>query len=386
MILFQSIWDYFSPFIVLLFGYFFINFSLSKIIKLNKKRVLILYLWHSFWAIIYIILTLLYTNDSLLYYSLAKQGMSDFRLGTGAVIYITYFLSQKLYLSFLSIYAFFNIIGTFGLVLFDNVIKEVNRVPKNLKWIINLLVFLPSVSFWSCAIGKDGIAFSAIIFFLWASLDIKKRLFFSIFSVIMMLIVRPHIALIMIFSILIGFILSQKIKPFSKLLLTLLISGILFFVSIQVFDSFSINNISELNTYYDTRANLNLSGSIEYNQNEYPLFLRMIFYMIRPSIFDINSLLALFAAVENIIISFLIFMTILYIIKGKRLPKNSSTSFSLLLTYCFTSLLVLSSTTSNLGIAMRQKWMVMPIFIYIMIEILNKKFKIVSMKKINSLG
>ena len=385
MILFQSIWDYFSPFIVWVVGYFFINLSLSRIIKLNKKRVLILYLWHSFWAIIYIYLTLIYGNDSLLYFARAQENNLNFRFGTAAVVYITYFLNQKIYLSFLSIYAFFNIIGTVGLIIFDSIIREINRVPKNLNWIINLLVFLPSVSFWSCAIGKDGIAFTAIIFFLWASLDIKKRLFFNIFSVMMMFLIRPHIAIIMIFSVLIGFILSSNIKPFSKLLITLFISGVTFYISIQVLDYLAIDNINELNTFYEKRANLNLSGSIEYNQNEYSLLLSMISYIIRPSIFDINGPLALFAAIENTIISFLIFMTFLYIIKGKRLPKNSPTSFSLLLTYLFSSLVLLASTTSNLGIAMRQKWMFMPILFYIMIVTLNRKFKKVALKKLNKI-
>tara|TARA_A100001035_G_scaffold274007_1_gene265339 strand:+ start:14332 stop:15492 length:1161 start_codon:yes stop_codon:yes gene_type:complete len=386
MILFQSTWDYFSPFIVWLVGYFFINFSLSRIIKLNKKRVLILYLWHSFWAIIYIILTLLYGNDSLLYFARAQESDLEFKIGTAAIVYITYFLNQKIYLSFLSIYAFFNIIGTFGLIIFDSIIRELNRVPKNLNWIINLLVFLPSVSFWSCAIGKDGIAFTAIIFFLWASLEIKKRLFFNLFSVIMMFLVRPHIAIIMIFSILIGFILSSKIKPLPKLFLTLFISVVTSYILIQALGYLGIDNINEINTFYDKRANLNLSGSIEYNKDEYPLLLSMISYIIRPSIFDINGPLALFAAIENTIISFLIFITTLYIIKGKRLPKNSKTSFSLLLTYFFTSLALLASTTSNLGIAMRQKWMFMPIFIYIMIAILNKKFKLVAIRKLNNIG
>ena len=111
----------------------------------------------------------------------------------------------------------------------------------------------------------------------------------------------------------------------------------------------------------------------------------MIFYIIRPSIFDINGPLALFAAFENTIISFLILMTILYIFKGKRLPKDSFASFSLLITYFLTSLLLLASTTSNLGIAMRQKWMFMPIFFYIIISILNKKYKIIRIKKLKSL-
>ena len=385
MILFQSIWDYFSPFIVWVVGYFFINLSLSRIIKLNKKRVLILYLWHSFWAIIYIILTLLYGNDSLLYYARAQESNLNFNFGTSAVVYITYFLSQKIYLSFLSIFAFFNIIGTFGLIIFDSIIREISRVPKNLNWIKNILVFLPSISFWSCAIGKDGIAFTAIIFFLWASLDIKKRLLFNFFSVMLMFLIRPHIAIIMIFSILIGFILSSKIKPLPKLFITLLISAITWYISIQALNYFGIDNINELNTFFDKRANINQSGSIEYNQNEYPLFLSMISYLIRPSIFDINGPLALFAALENTIISFLIFMTILYIIKGKRLPKNSPTSFTLLLTYFSICLVLLSSTTSNLGIAIRQKWMLMPIFIYIMITILSKKFKMVAIRKVNGL-
>ena len=385
MILFENIWDYFSPFIVWIIGYYFINFSLSRIIKLNKKRVQILYIWHSFWAIIYLALTLIYGNDSLLYFVRAQKPDLIFGFGTAAVVFFTYILSQKLYLSFLAIYAFFNIIGTIGLIIFDNIIQETNRVPKNLNWIINLLVFLPSVSFWSCAIGKDGISFTAIVLFLWASLEINKRIIFNILSVILMFLVRPHIAIIMIYSMLVGFVLSSKFRLLQKLFITILISVITFFITLQALDFFGIESINEISNFYEKRANINLSGSIDYNQNEYPILLSMIFYIIRPSIFDINGPLALFAAFENTIISFLILMTILYIFKGKRLPKDSFASFSLLITYFLTSLLLLASTTSNLGIAMRQKWMFMPIFFYIIISILNKKYKIIRIKKLKSL-
>ena len=380
MILFGNLWDCISPFLVWVIGYFFINVSLSRIIKLDKKRTLILYIWHSIWAIIYIILTLLYTNDSLLYYARAQKGDLNFMFGTGTVVYITYILSQKLYLSFISIYAFFNIIGSIGLIIFDKVIQEINRVPKNLNWIIKSLVFLPSVSFWSCAIGKDAIGFTATIFFLWSSIDIRKRIIFNILSAIMMFFIRPHIGIIMIYSLLLGFILSSKIKAFDKLFITLLISVITFYITIQAFDFFRIENINDLSNFYEKRVNLNLSGSIDYDQNQYPILISMIFYIIRPSIFDINSPLALFSAIENTIISFLILITILYLYKGKRLPKNSPTSFPILITYVLSSSFILASTTSNLGIALRQKWMFMPIFLFIMISILNKKFKKIYIK------
>src|SRR5690606_28877764 len=86
------------------------------------------------------------------------------------------------------------------------------------KWIrrlATLIILLPSVSFWSSAIGKDAIAFMATGLALWAALHLKDRVWLIVTAVLLMLIVRPHIAGIMILA-LAGSQLIQRNIPFGR--------------------------------------------------------------------------------------------------------------------------------------------------------------------------
>ncbi|PSD37872.1 hypothetical protein C7E21_10595, partial [Acinetobacter radioresistens] len=95
----------------------------------------------------------------------------------------------------------------------------------------------------------------------------------------------------------------------------------------------------------------------------YPM--QIFTYIFRPLPFDAHSTLALFTSIENTILLFL-FIYILFISKF-RLYSFVEGKNTWLLIYAFLTCSMLAITTANLGIATRQKWMFMPIFIYLLI-------------------
>ena len=93
--------------------------------------------------------------------------------------------------------------------------------------------------------------------------------------------------------------------------------------------------------------------------------MQMFTYVFRPLPFDANSVLALFTSFENTILLFL-FIYIIYKSKFK-FGTFVEGKHTWLLMYAFLTCTMLALTTANLGIATRQKWMFMPILIYLLI-------------------
>src|SRR5690606_31364228 len=74
-----------------------------------------------------------------------------------------------------------------------------------------LIVFLPSVSFWSSALGKDALAFMATGITLWSVTGLKQRAGPLIFAIAVMFVVRPHIAGLMVAALAGSQVVQKKI-------------------------------------------------------------------------------------------------------------------------------------------------------------------------------
>ena len=97
--------------------------------------------------------------------------------------------------------------------------------------------------------------------------------------------------------------------------------------------------------------------------------MQMFTYVFRPLPFEAHSIVALITSIENTIL-LILFMYITFKSKFNFtvLFRNQNLW---LFTYAFLTCTILALTTANLGIATRQKWMFMPIFIYLLIYAFN---------------
>lgn len=93
--------------------------------------------------------------------------------------------------------------------------------------------------------------------------------------------------------------------------------------------------------------------------------MQMFTYLFRPLPFDAHSALALFTSIENTIL-LILFLYVLF--KNKfKLHAFVEGKHKWLLIYALLTCSMLAITTANLGIATRQKWMFMPILIYLLV-------------------
>lgn len=103
-------------------------------------------------------------------------------------------------------------------------------------------------------------------------------------------------------------------------------------------------------------------------------------YLFRPLIVEARSIPTLAAAIDNLVLLFLFLISSISILKTKRL-KSSVENRQFMWFYSIICVLILATTTANLGIAIRQKWMFTPFLIYLLITVLktsNKKTRSVS--------
>lgn len=334
--------------------------------KSDIKMIITLFFWHIFFSIVYFLFTLFNSADAVKYYrvSLNENSISNLYPGSPFIYYISSIFSRGFEANYLNTTLCFGLFGTLGLVF---LYLSLSKYLEKLSWYWYFLLFIPSMSFWSSGLGKDAISFFSVCLFLYTITSNKKLYILLPISFFFMFMVRPHIALMMIVSFVIYFIFRSKIHLLAKLIiLPVIIAGVVVssgFVQQYVgLDEASLDSVSG---YVDDRQNSNQGGgsSIDLQSMSYPV--QMFTYIFRPLPFDAHSALALFTSIENTIL-LILFLYVLF--KNKfKLYAFVEGKHAWLLIYVFLTCSMLAITTANLGIATRQKWMFMPILIYLLV-------------------
>lgn len=353
---------------ILTFTILFFSFISLIFLFIRRKKDLAVFIaffcFHTFFSIFYYWFSLLNTADAKSYYINSLEDNLEFSVGTRAVTYFTSFFSRYLDASYFNTTLCFGFFGTLGLVF---LYLSLSKYLEKLSWYWFFLLFIPSMSFWSSGLGKDAISFFSVCLFLYTITSNKKLYILLPISFFFMFMVRPHIALMMIVSFVIYFIFRSKIHLLAKLIiLPVIIAGVVVssgFVQQYVgLDEASLDSVSG---YVDSRQNYNQGGgsSIDLQSMSYPM--QMFTYLFRPLPFDAHSALALFTSIENTIL-LILFLYVLF--KNKfKLYAFVEGKHAWLLIYVFLTCSMLAITTANLGIATRQKWMFMPILIYLLV-------------------
>ena len=371
--MFESSWSIISAFIVFLLGLIIIG-KISDYFGLKKKRSLLLYLWHTLFCFAYFYYVSTFGGDALAYYSKALSDGFEFRVGTTAVVLLTKVLVHGLGFGVITCFLFFNILGSIGLLAFDGALKQATQYKsKFFKRLATIIVFLPSISFWSAAIGKDAISFMATGLALWAALQLNKRIMLMFVAIVMMLIVRPHMAGMMIIALAMSVMFDKKSSPLKRISLGLVaIAGAAAMVPFALeYAGVSDPSSSEaLMDYVENRQSYNMEGGGGVDIANMSLPMQLFTYMFRPIIFEARSITALAAAIDNLILLYLFIVGVYALIKKRS--QNFTENRKFMWVYVILAWVVLAMTTANLGIAIRQKWMFAPMLIFLLISLAGK--------------
>lgn len=348
--------------IYFLLGFIFLCLS-SPYFKTTPRHAALIYIWHSLWCLVYLIYSFYNSADSIDYF-LQAENRPQISVGSPAVIFFTYLIREYINASYIGAFCIFNIFGSFGLLAFDSSIRHfLDGNSRGLILLAKLIVFLPGVSFWSSAIGKDSVAFMSTGFLLWAWVDLNRRYIFSMFAIITMFLVRPHIAMIALISLFISSIFDKNHKNNIKRIQACLFFGliILMLPFAIAYSGLSIDGVTSILDYIKFRQELNTDGGSSIDFSEMSLPYLVLSYLFKPFFFDATNITQFGSSIDNLILV-LFFLKVTADIFPIQLKYNSPRNLFLLV-YSISCLILLSMTTANLGIAVRQKWLFLPALI-----------------------
>jgi hypothetical protein len=375
MQLFFSASHIFSSFLVFFIG-LLISVKIAKSFNFGEKKSVIIYLWHTIFCITYAKFVIENSGDAINYYENSFLPNIGYDFGTGSVTLLTSLFSSGLGLSFLGVFLVFNIFGYIGLISFAASLQVATRdKSKYINRLATLIIFLPTVSFWSSAIGKDSISFMATGLSLWAVLNLRRRFWLMATAISVIFLVRPHIAGLMVIALAVSMGIQKKVSFMQRaliggialLLLILMIPFALTYSGLGT--TFSTNDIA---AYIEQRQGYNQDGGggIDISAMSPPM--QLFTYLFRPLPFEANSIFAFAASIDNMVLLFLfIWGSWVMIKRRKRYKQAFSENRMFLWIYSLSTWLILALTTANLGISVRQKWMFVPMLVFLFISVIG---------------
>ena len=355
----------FLLFLALIFFSMLVLAYIKLKIKLTSNITFFLFFYHNLFFLIYTYYQIEIGTDAVSYF-LNYEGYEKNDISSGQVFLhklIGYF--RALNINIHNINYIFSAISFLPFLFFLKIIQEL-EVYENSKINYYLLIsflFLPSLHFWISGYSKDTISFIVIFFISYLYItrvdcklpQVSNKLFIILlFSLIILLyLIRPHLALLMTVSSAIYYFCSKKYSVFNYKFILILGLGlpIIYYLLTLVFGSnLNYENITRVVNMY---RNLNVANTGSQISPDTNIVVKFILYLFAPNILFIQSL-----NLQNMLVitenTFLIFF-FLKLFKF-RLCNIKSVLFNLIMLILFFASMTI--ITSNLGISNRQKWMV----------------------------
>jgi hypothetical protein len=341
---------------------------LSRVFGVPVGRAIFFYLWHALFYLVFFWFSQGGRADSSGYYLESLDYGGGIEVGTAGVEWLASICSVGLGLSYGGVSLVFSLFGFVGLLALAGALRGVSlRQSMAARRTILLLLMLPSISFWTSGIGKDAISFMGAGLACWASLNLSRRYPAMVIAVLAIFFVRPHIAAILIACLAITVIVMWRGRPLHKLLLALAILpaaivGVRFGIEFAGFGG--AVTASDVTEFIDMRQGYNSQGSSSIDIAGMSVAGRIFAYIFRPLFFDAPGLMGLLVSFEHLVILLVAMWFIVRVWRAESDQSLFARGFCFL--FVFTSLLVLANTTANLGIAIRQKYMFLPM-LYLLI-------------------
>lgn len=365
----SSVWHVLSAALVFVLGAVF-TVPMAKYFRVPTSRALFLYAWHTGFCLFYMDYSIKNISDAGGYYVSSFQYIGDFEPGTVFIIFLTSIFSVHLNMSYLGIFLVFNIFGSIGMLAFYGALRLATVDKSRALRILSLLILLmPSISFWTASLGKDAISFMATGLAIWAALEFSKRTVLLGLAVVAMLLVRPHMAAVMVLAFVFSTIFSTRLSLVQRVVL-----GTMAFAVTAAMLPFALtyaglgdaSSSGDVMAYIEKRQGFNQEGGGGVDISSMSPPMQLFTYLFRPLPFEAHSIFALAASLDNVVLLGLFVMGIRRVFAYRSPYPRENRVF--LWTYAISSWIILALTTANLGISVRQKWMFTPVLLYLFIS------------------
>ncbi len=348
-------------------------FRVSKLFDISKEETLILFLYHTLLALIFLFVDLNSGHDASGWYNRARLNVSTY---TGnSFMYFISGLFKSIGIKYLAQNMIFNYLGFLTLVIFYSKIKEfcLHHKKKEIFYVLVSIIFVPGFSFWTSGITKDVLSiFGLAILYLSVNNKINNKLF--IIAIIIIFLSRPFLLIFFGLSFLLYriylIIISNKLKLEIKLFLFFLLIFLLYMLIL------STNFLTHYIDGFETSFNViyiieKIINYIKMSQRFYAgddlgvpldsyIYSRYFYFLFMPLKIGNDNLILTYYLVENI---FLINLTLFMICKFKYTPAKINDLCKVFYIAILLMFIYFPLALSNYGIALRYKWLIIPYFI-----------------------
>ena len=358
----------------IILGFFAIPVAFTHATRLKVAYMAIIYMAHVAACIVYFWRAQENLADSAMYYYDPFQSYQDgFNVGTQGLIYVIQYMKDLVGGTYLDFYLLFQASGFLGITILLRVFEEIHdelRLPHTPY--LYALVTIPGLHFWSSALGKDAPFLLATSLALWASMRLPNRAKALIGALLLMLFIRPHIALVAGAALSLAVVVGKGIPAYLRVVLFVVaLAGTgLAATTLESAYSVDITSAESIGRQFERVDNVLQSedaGSTAVG-GSFPV--KLLSLMFRPLFFDANELFAFIASLESV---FLIWMVLLLVIRSRDL-------FGLFRNVFFARYALISSigltiffaiSYWNVGLGLRQKWtMLVPLYLVLLVAVL----------------
>lgn len=326
---------------------------------------------------VFFMLFALHSVSSVVYYFFAEASGSDahlyyydpmrlyrFESGLGTIFVINFVqaLKENLGGTFFDYFMIFQAMGFWGMVFLAKTFNEIFdelEVPQGP--LTYLPLFLPGLHFWPSAIGKDAPLFLAISLALWATMRFNKRLIALGIAIMIMLAVRPHIAMVTLAALATAGLVDSRIKLWIKgvMLVGILAAGVAVTSSLETTYRLDVTSAESVSDFMSARNNIGEDSGVDFSITQGNVAVKVLSLWLRPFFYDAENAMGYIASFENvgILVLFLIVFgqpRLLRRLFARVLYFRFSLVFFILLTA------LLATVNFNVGLGLRQKMMAMP--------------------------
>ena len=301
--------------------------------------------------------------DAFLYYR-DPEGFFQkdaFTSGTYFLVHVVQNIRHTLGGSFLDHFLFFQCFGMIGIAL---MIRCFNEVAESLGMSVPLVLYatlaLPGLHLWTSGIGKDGIMSMAIVLALWSALSIHKRLPWLGLALVIMMVIRPHIASVVVAGLGSALLFSNYLPGRIRVMLAPVAMIGLIFVASRAGEKFGVTlDPDSFSSFVETQQGLGDKFGSGAGLEAQSLPLKVWALLFRPFFYDAEGMMGWLVSIENAVLMYFI----LYIVyHGKLLFRLAKSVFYVPYAVTFASILIflLSLVNYNIGLGQRQKMMAVP--------------------------
>ncbi|HEY0042985.1 MAG TPA: hypothetical protein VGB62_00415 [Allosphingosinicella sp.] len=303
------------------------------------------------------------TTDSYLYYFDPLNFYGEgFAGGTGFVINMVQVLREAFGGSYLDYFLLFQASGVWALAFIMRIMEETYaEVGAEPPAMLYIPLFFPSLHFFTSSIGKDGPLVLAAAMMVWSIINIRARLVPLSIALWIMVLFRPHVALIALMAFSFALFFDPKTKPMHRIGLGFLAVIALGVVAGTVRASFGVDVTSaeSVGGFFERQSETaqEFETGTAVLGASYPV--RLLSLLFRPFFFDANSVLSFVASVENL---FSVILAILVFRRWRDLIMLSRKVFYVRFAVAFAALLtlLLAYVYYNVGLGLRQRTMMFP--------------------------